>query len=94
MLEISLIFRVSPETPQAARTRLLEGKLVFQGVLLPVTTGPADLQNIKYLSTNEGIFKKVRMSDCNTVPRSLMAPGKQGPADIKSPLLWALAGAR
>ena len=22
------------------------------------------------------------MSDCNTVPRSLMAPGKQGPADI------------
>ena len=82
MLEISLIFRVSPETPQAARTRLLGGKLVFQGVLLPVTTGPADLQNIKYLSTDEGIFKKVRMSDCNTVPRSLMAPGKQGPADI------------
>ena len=28
LLEISLIFRVSPETPQAARTRLLGGKLI------------------------------------------------------------------
>ena len=49
MLEISLMFRVSPETPRFERTRVLEGKMTVQGLLLPVTTGLADLQNMKYL---------------------------------------------
>ena len=36
LLEISLIFRVSPEPPQAERTRQVEGKVSVQGVLLQV----------------------------------------------------------
>ena len=36
LLEISLIFRVSPEPPQAERTRQVEGKVMVQGVLLQV----------------------------------------------------------
>ena len=36
LLEISLIFRVSPEPPQAERRRQVEGKVTVQGVLLQV----------------------------------------------------------
>ena len=36
LLEISLIFRVSPEPPQAERTRQVGGKVMVQGVLLQV----------------------------------------------------------
>ena len=36
LLEISLIFRVSPEPPQAERRRQVEGKVMVQGVLLQV----------------------------------------------------------
>ena len=58
MLEILMNFRVPPGPPKVETTDLEGGKMGLQGLLLPVTTGPVDPQNIKYLSTDEGIFKK------------------------------------
>ena len=45
LLEISLIFRISPEPPQIEGTEVLDGKLCFQGALQPTSPGLADLRS-------------------------------------------------
>ena len=45
LLEISLIFRISPEPPQAERPRQGEGKVMVQGALQPTSPGLADLRS-------------------------------------------------
>ena len=46
--EISMNFRVSPETPQVECTGALQGKLVVEGSLLPTDPRLADLRSDEF----------------------------------------------
>ena len=84
LLEISMNFKVFSETPRILRPLPGEGKRTHSRAHYYRQLGGYRRQNVTY-SMEHGTWRLKGITNCrlNHIPHSLMAPGKQRPADIK-----------